>query len=79
MAWAIVASANHFFIDMLLGGLVVAISWGLARFLERRRVRKQLAEARREALAPATAEPKGHDLREPYAAAGVTASGPPVL
>jgi hypothetical protein len=31
MTWAIVASANHFFIDMALGGLVIGISWSLAR------------------------------------------------
>lgn len=30
MTWAIVASANHFFVDMALGGLVVAVSWWLA-------------------------------------------------
>jgi PAP2 superfamily len=36
MSWAIVASANHFFIDMALGGLVVALSWYIARRLERR-------------------------------------------
>jgi hypothetical protein len=35
MAWAIVASANHLFIDMALGALVVGISWYLAaRFPE---------------------------------------------
>lgn len=30
MTWAIVASANHLFIDMALGGLVIAASWWLA-------------------------------------------------
>jgi hypothetical protein len=30
MTWAIVASANHFFVDMALGGLVVAVSWWVA-------------------------------------------------
>lgn len=30
MTWAIVASANHLFIDMVLGGLVVAVSWWIA-------------------------------------------------
>src|SRR5581483_2467832 len=33
MAWAIVASANHLFIDMALGGLVVLASWRIARLL----------------------------------------------
>jgi hypothetical protein len=33
MAWAIVASANHFFIDMALGGVIVGVSWALARLL----------------------------------------------
>lgn len=36
MTWAIVASANHLFIDMALGGLVIALSWQLARRLEHR-------------------------------------------
>jgi hypothetical protein len=30
MTWSIVASANHFFIDMLLGGLVILLSWWTA-------------------------------------------------
>ena len=33
MAWAIVASANHLFIDMALGGVVIGASWRLARKL----------------------------------------------
>lgn len=38
MTWAIVASANHLFIDMALGGAVVAFSWWAAlRFEARRR------------------------------------------
>jgi hypothetical protein len=36
MTWAIIASANHFWVDMALGGLVVAISWGIARFVQSR-------------------------------------------
>jgi hypothetical protein len=36
MTWAIVASANHFFVDMILGGVIVAISWFIARRIERR-------------------------------------------
>ena len=39
MTWAIVASANHLFIDMVLGGLVIGISWWLAKRIERRRQR----------------------------------------
>jgi hypothetical protein len=27
MSWAIVASANHLFIDMALGGAVIAVAW----------------------------------------------------
>lgn len=30
MTWAIVASANHFFLDMALGGAVIALSWWIA-------------------------------------------------
>ncbi|MGD9893673.1 MAG: phosphatase PAP2 family protein, partial [Dehalococcoidia bacterium] len=30
MTWSIVASANHLFIDMVLGGLVIAVAWYLA-------------------------------------------------
>jgi len=37
MTWAIVASANHLFIDMALGGLVIAASWWLAARMQRRR------------------------------------------
>jgi hypothetical protein len=36
MTWAIVASANHLFFDMALGGLVIAASWQVAKRLERR-------------------------------------------
>ena len=47
MGWAIVASANHFFVDMALGVAVVAVSWVLAQRLELRlaRARRQLAGA----------------------------------
>ncbi|MGK2964467.1 MAG: phosphatase PAP2 family protein [Tepidiformaceae bacterium] len=37
MTWAIVASANHLFIDMVLGGLVIVISWHAARRFARPR------------------------------------------
>jgi hypothetical protein len=30
MTWAIVASANHLFIDMALGGLVILVAWKIA-------------------------------------------------
>jgi hypothetical protein len=30
MTWSIVASANHLFIDMVLGGAVIAVSWYIA-------------------------------------------------
>jgi len=35
MTWAIVASANHLFFDMALGGLVIAVSWQVAKRFER--------------------------------------------
>jgi hypothetical protein len=37
MTWAIVASANHLFVDMALGGLVIVASWWIATHHERRR------------------------------------------
>jgi len=37
MTWAIVASANHLFIDMALGGAVILASWWMAGRIERRR------------------------------------------
>ncbi len=37
MTWAIIASANHFWVDMALGGLVVAISWAIARYIQRKK------------------------------------------
>ncbi len=40
MTWAIVASANHLFIDMALGGFVFGASWWLAARLLRRRLPK---------------------------------------
>ena len=46
MGWAIVATANHFFVDMALGAAVVAVSWVLAQRLElRRHRRRQLSGA----------------------------------
>lgn len=40
MGWAIVASANHLFVDMALGFAVVAVSWYLAARIERRQLRR---------------------------------------
>jgi hypothetical protein len=45
MSWAIVASANHLFIDMALGGLVIIASWRIARRLERAPRSQAAAEA----------------------------------
>lgn len=42
MTWAIVASANHLFIDMALGGLVVGVAWKSARLLEMRQRRPRI-------------------------------------
>jgi hypothetical protein len=39
MTWAIVACANHLFLDMALGGLVIAISWWVATRIEDRQSR----------------------------------------
>ena len=41
MTWAIVASANHLFIDMALGGIVIAASWWIARRMERSKRREK--------------------------------------
>jgi hypothetical protein len=38
MSWSIVASANHFFIDMVLGGLVIAVAWYIAAKLHALRI-----------------------------------------
>ena len=40
MTWAIVASANHLFIDMALGGIVIAASWRIARLMQRHQQRQ---------------------------------------
>lgn len=40
MTWAIVASANHLFVDMALGGLVIVASWWIANRLEARAARQ---------------------------------------
>ena len=44
MTWAIVASANHLFIDMALGGLVIGLSWWLAARIEQRRHPRSTAQ-----------------------------------
>lgn len=43
MFWAIVASANHLFVDMFLGVAVVVVSWYAARYLERRKQARAIA------------------------------------
>ncbi|OAI40576.1 hypothetical protein AYO38_05745 [bacterium SCGC AG-212-C10] len=40
MTWAIVASANHFFFDMALGGVVIMVSWRIAAHIEARGMRR---------------------------------------
>lgn len=35
MAWSIVASANHYFLDMVAGGGVIVVAWVIARWLMR--------------------------------------------
>ncbi len=52
MTWAIVASANHLFIDMVLGGAVIAVSWLVARWLSRRRSDEERTPPAPAALAP---------------------------
>lgn len=47
MTWAIVASANHLFIDMALGGVVIAASWLVANRLHRPRAATVRAAAPR--------------------------------
>jgi len=32
MTWACAATANHFFIDMVLGGLVIVAAWAIAKY-----------------------------------------------
>jgi predicted PurR-regulated permease PerM len=39
MTWAIVASANHLFLDMAIGGAVIALSWWAASKVEERQSR----------------------------------------
>lgn len=36
MTWSIVASANHYLVDMAAGGLVIALSWSIVEWLSRR-------------------------------------------
>lgn len=52
MTWAIVASANHLFIDMAIGGVVIGLSWQLALRLERRRRAAARRPSRAAALTP---------------------------
>ena len=55
MSWAIVATGNHLFIDMVLGGLVVWVAWLVARQIERRGFARPGAEIAEmpEPMAPA--------------------------
>lgn len=48
MTWAIVASANHLFFDIALGGLVIIVSWQVAKRLERGRQPATVTVLRRE-------------------------------
>lgn len=45
MWWAIVVTGNHFFFDMVAGGVVVAISWIAVAYLDRIGVSARLTEA----------------------------------
>src|SRR5215208_3283311 len=56
MTWAIVASANHFFLDMALGGLVVAVSWSVAARLGRA-ARGDVRRTARNTASPALRKP----------------------
>src|SRR5690606_27245557 len=40
MWWAVVVTGNHFFFDMIFGGLVVAFAWTLVALLERTPMRE---------------------------------------
>jgi membrane-associated phospholipid phosphatase len=51
MCWAIVVTGNHFFFDMMLGGLVVAFAWTLVWTLGRYQAAERLAAAGRIAYA----------------------------
>lgn len=57
MTWAIVASANHFFIDMALGGIVIGISWIIVRWW------MNIAPPADLTLAPAPVRGDGHSGR----------------
>ncbi|MCC6382676.1 MAG: phosphatase PAP2 family protein [Dehalococcoidia bacterium] len=41
MTWASAATANHLFVDMIIGGVAVAAAWLLALLVDRRRSRRQ--------------------------------------
>ena len=45
MVWAIVVTGNHFFFDMIAGGVVVAVCWILVAYLDRIGVSARLTEA----------------------------------
>lgn len=45
MWWAIVVTGNHFFFDMIAGGLVVAVCWVAVAYLDRIGVSARLTEA----------------------------------
>ena len=45
MTWAIVASANHLLVDMVIGGLVIMVSWAVAQRLTGKQPRQDGAMA----------------------------------
>ena len=45
MWWAIVVTGNHFFFDMILGGLVVAVCWMVLAYMDRIGVSQRLTDS----------------------------------
>lgn len=52
MWWAIVVTGNHFFIDMVAGGVVVAVCWITVAYLDRVGVSAWMTDVLRAALGP---------------------------
>ena len=47
MWWAVTVTGNHYFVDMIAGGFVVAISWLVVAWLSSDRVHRRTDSAAR--------------------------------
>lgn len=62
MFWAITVTGNHYFFDMIFGGVVVAFSWLFVSALSQPEVRNRLRSVRAKVLPVTAGETKSRDV-----------------